>query len=1316
MAKETVYNNTLVSGAADETLTYTRYVKDESSGKSTKELLDEKVNKTDQLGTTQIADKAVTTEKLENESVTTDKLDAASVTTDKVADANITTSKLADSSVETEKINNKAVTTDKLNDGAVDNSKLSPNAVTSEKIKNESIITEKLNDRAVTTEKVEEKAITNAKLGDQSVDGRVVCEVSLETKHFANESVTTEKVARKSITKDKLADNAVDASQVVDGSIGNAKLSPDSVTTEKIKDGSVTNEKIADNTLGIGKFDPELRKTIQAATGLPDDLNQMIQDVDQSVKQLHEKDTDLQSQIDDKQQQITANDDDISLLQTRSTQMEEAIKGISASGGASQASAVTYENTESGLDSVTAQGAIDELANKNKSQDTEIGKKANSADVDSQIQTEQERVNAELDKKFNKENLSQEFGDSEDKVVSQFALPFREIESPEFIKAIVDTEDHFLLGIQLDGSIEWGKGIPAPIRAKLQEIINQCQQDKTDILAAINAAKEELSASVASLQEGKVDKEEGKSLIEDEVKECFRIIENEEFLKAIVDSDNKVLFGFYRATGEPYYPLNEMYHVIQNKEYFAAWLDADDKVVLGIRRDGEIIGEIHAVNALKKVISQLQSDLTSLQEKVGTIDSNLKELLDVFSLQENPEYMAVEKDADGKVLSATYNDGSHYIHNAKSETIPEEFNHIEDPEGRTEITTDAEEKVMSYRDSSGKKHEHDMEVTNLDVSNVNLKGNSVNNIQDALKANGFDVKTPIDWSESSFIQIPEPRFAIINVSNIDSMPTTKKDNKKAFLEFWDMHGNYFKKHAILNAQGSSSMQFVKKNVAIDFCDDEWVGDDTPKIRIGNWVPQDSFHMKAYYTDFFRGVGAVSYKLYDQIVRTRGNMYDRPWKKALIDMSKIGVTTKSLGNPYVGDYSLLTDTGARCFPDGFPVAIYFKGEFYGIFSFQLKKHRDNYHLDKGTAENVHLDGIIHYDTLWNGTINWGTGENGFEIRNPKNLYAIGGNKYDADIKQEEIAGQTEVDAWITAGQLPDGTAISSKIKKNLQMTAKVKKYIQDFANSLNIIKDAATIYESSSKTEDDLKAFKQVFEKYYDADNLIDYLIIIDILRDGDSTRKNWQWFTYDGIKWWVGLYDCDCVFGASFLGMNIMPPVNYHQGSNGNLPLTFILKYYMDALNNRYKILADMGIISADHMIGLLQDWCMRIGTDFFKEEYKKWSDSPCIADSVVRDNYWEAVLDDSGNLQTDTSETYNATKAYNVGDVVSFGLNADMGYFKYKCIKATVALSENIPHNVSAYSPIKVFKHCDNIYRVQKWIEQNIATMDKLYHYTRNN
>ena len=902
-----------------------------------------------------------------------------------------------------------------------------------------------------------------------------------------------------------------------------------------------------------------------------------------------------------KQVFLEGDQENLQQIGEKTHQLEDAFKGIAVSGGASTATAVSYNNETSGMTAVTAQVAIDELAAKNKTQDIIIEAKADKSEVAT-----------ELDKKFDKENIAQEFGDSKYKVVSQFALPFREIESPEFIKAIVDADD-------------------------------------------------------------------------------------------------KVLFGFYRATGKPYYPLNEMYHVEQNEEFFAVWLDAEDHVVFGIRRNGEIIGEINAVNALKQVISQLQSD-------VATIDINLKELLDIFSLQENPEYMAVEKDADGRVLSATNNDGSHYIHNAKSETIPTEFEHIEDPEDRTEITIDADNKVMSYRDADGKKHEHDMEITNLDVSNLNLKGNSVNNIQDALKANGFDVKTPIDWSESSFIQIPEPRFAIINVSNIDSMPTTKTQNKKAFLEFWDMQGNYFKKRAILNAQGNSSLGFVKKNVAIDICDDEWIGDDTPKVRIGNWVPQDSFHMKAYYTDFFRGVGTVSYKLYDQIVRTRGNMYDRPWKKALLDMSKIGTTTKSLGNPYVGDYELLTDTGARCFPDGFPIAVYLNGTFYGIFSFQLKKHRNNYHMDKSTAEHVHIDGTINYNILWNGTIVWGTGDNGFEVRNPKNLYAIGGNKYDADVKQEEIAGEDEVNAWIAAGQLPDGTVISSKIKKNLQMTAKVKKYIQNFANTINTIKAAASTYESSSKTEEDLKAFKAVFEKYYDVENLIDYIIVSDLIKNSDGFSKNWQWFTYDGVKWWVGLYDCDMSFGAHSQGNQITEVLSTHLNSSMNMPNGYIVKYYATELNTRYKQLADLGIASTNNIFGLLQDWCISIGTDFFKEEYKKWADSPCIADSIVRSEYWESVFDDNGNPQTDTSETFNATHSYNVGDVVSFGINAQMGYFKYKCIKATSALSANTPHTVSAYSPISQFKHCDNIYRAQKWIEQNTANMDKVYNYTRNN
>lgn len=291
-------------------------------------------------------------------------------------------------------------------------------------------------------------------------------------------------------------------------------------------------------------------------------------------------------------------------------------------------------------------------------------------------------------------DIVQEFGDSKDKLISQFAIPFREIESSEFIKAIVDAENHFLFGIQLDGSIEWGKGIPSPIRTKLQEIINQCQKDKVDIIEAINAAKEELSASITALQEGKVDKEEGKSLIEDEVKKCFKIIENEdfihavvdaedrllfgihwdgtpefckisavedklqsqvkfiadnvpikdeegvvqntpfriiendEFIHAIVDSEDKLIFGIYRATGKPYFPLNTMYHVEQNEEFLWVVIDAANHPLLGIRKDG-------SVDWASGIPSPIRKELSDLHSK-----TNLPEVISRNRIQESRVYAA----------------------------------------------------------------------------------------------------------------------------------------------------------------------------------------------------------------------------------------------------------------------------------------------------------------------------------------------------------------------------------------------------------------------------------------------------------------------------------------------------------------------------------------------------------------------------------------------------------------------------------------------------------------------------------------------------
>lgn len=1061
-----------------------------------------------------------------------------------------------------------------------------------------------------------DETLTYSKYVKDEESGESVKE-SLDKKVNVTDELTTQQIKDGAITNEKMAADSVGNTNLQDGSVSNEKLEDGSITNEKLAENSITKDKLKDNTIGVEKLDPELRQTIDAATGLPKDLVETIQNVDDTLKDHQRQLDDKQSQIDDKQQQITANDEDISLLQTRSTQMEETIKSIAATGGASQAAAVTYNNEKSKLTAVNIQSAVDEVVDKAS------------------------------------------IKDEEGTIVE---TPFRYIQNEEFIFAKVDSEDKLLFGFQWDGTPVFGKTSAVEDRLQFQvnlladkitailgdddttstiDTLKELKdffsnidntQTLTSILANLNSVSTKLGEDIKNLQDTKVDKEEGKSLIENEVKECFRIIENEEFLKAIVDSDDKVLFGFNRATGKPYYPLNEMYHVIQNEEYFAVWVTTDDKVVLGLRRDGEIIGEIHAVNALKQVISQLQSDFASLKEKVDTIDTNLKELLDVFSLQENPEYIAVETDAEGKILSSTNSDGSHYIYNAKSETIPEEFSHIEDPERRMEIVTDADGKVMSYRDSSGKKHEHDMEVTNLEVSNLNLQGNSVNNIQDALKANGFEVKSRIDWSEYISkngdypLNLPTPRCARLNIiSNSDLTQLSKLGlsgaiegknyNIPAVIEFFDMQGNYFKKNAYLSGQGSSSMKYIKKNIAIDLFDSE-IGGESFSVKFGEWVPQDSFHLKAYYTDPFRGIGVIGYSIYNDIVKTRGLEKDYVWKRALLNTDIITPTNPNVNGKK--EVLLYTESGARCFPDGFPCMVFQNGEFWGLYSFQLKKHRSNYCLNKKTAEHIHLDGNISETSLFNANgdsslIQWkNINKVGFEIRNPKPLYLMDGSVYDADIN---------------SGELIDETSAFYDESKH-KTCAKVKKYIIDFSKTVSTIKTAEDVY-LGNKTDENLKAIKDTLETYFDSENLIDYLITCDVLRNTDGFADNWQWVTYNGVKWYVCLYDVDNILGNHWQPVQtINPPLtgkHITQIITYSSMMKYITTYYVSELEERYAYLRKNGIIDAERIITKIRDWMLRFGGQYAYElEANKWTDF-VKNDNIFRVHKW--IITEINNL-----------------------------------------------------------------------------------------
>ena len=204
------------------------------------------------IGTTQLADTAVTTGKLADGSVTTAKISDLSVTTAKLAADAVSTDKILDANVTTAKIADDAITADKLKDSATTDA-----------------------DRAVTTNHIRDNAVTAAKLtssastdGDRAVTSDHIRDSAVTSDKITAGAIITSKITDLNVTTAKIANNAVSTAKIADGAITAAKLGAGAVDTAKISDGSVTNAKLANSSITIGSDATALGTTITDLNGL----------------------------------------------------------------------------------------------------------------------------------------------------------------------------------------------------------------------------------------------------------------------------------------------------------------------------------------------------------------------------------------------------------------------------------------------------------------------------------------------------------------------------------------------------------------------------------------------------------------------------------------------------------------------------------------------------------------------------------------------------------------------------------------------------------------------------------------------------------------------------------------------------------------------------------------------------------------------------------------------------------------------------------------------------------------------------------------
>jgi hypothetical protein len=193
---------------------------------------------------------------IEDLAVTTGKLAANAVTTAKVDAAGLAAAALATDSVITAKIQDLAVTADKLAALSVTTAKIAADAVTADELASDAVVTASIVDANVTEAKLATGAVTEAKIGTAAVTVTKVADASLTYAklNLADASVPGAKLASASVTTTQIAANAINTNQIVDEAVTTAKIADDAITADQLATGSVTADAIAADAVGASEL------------------------------------------------------------------------------------------------------------------------------------------------------------------------------------------------------------------------------------------------------------------------------------------------------------------------------------------------------------------------------------------------------------------------------------------------------------------------------------------------------------------------------------------------------------------------------------------------------------------------------------------------------------------------------------------------------------------------------------------------------------------------------------------------------------------------------------------------------------------------------------------------------------------------------------------------------------------------------------------------------------------------------------------------------------------------------------------------------
>ena len=356
----------------------------------------------------------------------------------------------------------------------------------------------------------------------------------------------------------------------------------------------------------------------------------------------------------------------------------------------------------------------------------------------------------------------------------------------------------------------------------------------------------------------------------------------------------------------------------------------------------------------------------------------------------------------------------------------------------------------------------------------------------------------------------------------NALPTTK-DNVNLTMEYISNTAK-FRSFVKLKCQGTSSMSYAKKNFTVTMFSDEARNTKLKKDFKG-WGPQSKFCLKANYVDTTHTRNISGARIAYDMVLSRP---DSPFKRQLSQCPRNGAV------------------------DGFPIKLYFNGEFYGIYTWNIPKDGWMFNMDKSNPNHVVLCAERNTDG---------------------NASAINSCQFRK--------------LWT------DGDGGDWSVEVGTYSTDMVA----SFNRCINFVMSATD------------QEFHDNIGEYFDLYSLLDYYCFSYLTCHLDGLAKNMLMATYDGVIWGACLYDMDSIYGVhwngnSYVATNYQCPEQYQEQFSGLWPR--IERCFATELYARYRELRQ-GALSLSNIIKHVEEIYDVIPDRVFADEKAKWTSLPQV-------------------------------------------------------------------------------------------------------------